>query len=245
MERKVAILDERLGEKQWKIITMALGDSPARRLIVCEENLMIFDLLNFQPKYGAWLMLPDDGFIEGGEFLIVSEVDPLFVALRLLEESDRSVFQPKPVLLSSIALNLTSFCSADDLKCITQWAQIGDEVVHRLDHDKVMRWLKLKLKNTEATGLGRDDALDVISRYTSTEWIQKLREDFSEKSTEPGRIDSASFLNYNNSSRVGESVQDVTAKENEKEQPKKRVKNRLASVDKSGMKPLSQFFKKK
>eukprot|EP00189_Rhodosorus_marinus_P008891 CAMPEP_0184750240 /NCGR_PEP_ID=MMETSP0315-20130426/34861_1 /TAXON_ID=101924 /ORGANISM="Rhodosorus marinus, Strain UTEX LB 2760" /LENGTH=220 /DNA_ID=CAMNT_0027228199 /DNA_START=6 /DNA_END=668 /DNA_ORIENTATION=- len=219
---------------------MALGDSPTRRLIVCEENLMIFDLLKFQPKYGAWLMLPDDGFIEGGEFLIVSEVDPLFVALSLLEESDRRVFQPKSVLLSSKALNLTSFCSADELKCITQWKQIGDEVVHRLDDDKVMRWLKLKLKNTKATGLGRDDALDVISRYTSAEWIQKLREDFSEKTG----IDSASFLNYNNSKRVSESVDNVTAKENEKEQPKKRGRNRLASVDKSGMKPLSQFFKK-
>eukprot|EP00189_Rhodosorus_marinus_P004935 CAMPEP_0113961476 /NCGR_PEP_ID=MMETSP0011_2-20120614/5328_1 /TAXON_ID=101924 /ORGANISM="Rhodosorus marinus" /LENGTH=224 /DNA_ID=CAMNT_0000973117 /DNA_START=22 /DNA_END=696 /DNA_ORIENTATION=+ /assembly_acc=CAM_ASM_000156 len=224
---------------------MALGDSPARRLIICEENLMIFDLLKFQPKYGAWLMLADDGFIEGGELLIVSEVDPLFVALRLLEESDRGVFQPKPVLLSSSALNLTNFCSADELKCITQWRQIGDEVVHRLDDNKVIRWLRLKLKNTEATGLGRDDALDVISRYTSTEWIRKLRDEFSEETSERGRLDSASFLNYNNSNRAGESVEDVTAKENGKEQPKKRVRNRLASVDKSGMKPLSQFFKKK
>lgn len=150
-EKQVVLFDDRLWDVSCEFVSVDFWDVPMR-IVVCREKQMLFDLLVFRPPYGCWYQRPGE-FLAGGEAVMATPLDALFLALPILERAESKMFQPRGVLLSEGGFNLVEFCSDADLQCLCLSKSVGDnEMVHRFDRDRTERWLLLKVERLEASG---------------------------------------------------------------------------------------------
>ncbi|CAO3617138.1 unnamed protein product [Cunninghamella blakesleeana] len=236
-----------------------------------EPTLQLYEISKVtQGRKSCWLV--EDTIYIDGAIHFISRVDPLFIALYLLEQQNAKEQQFRTVddlfeesdfhriVNNTLSKQLFHLC---DTQKIAQ-----DMYVYRFNQEKSLQWLKQKvdlflshLENTpvfksELNDIEEDkkkeycirESIYVFAKYLTINWIDKLFESYEIKQEDP-IVESMALVENQPSvddyfKLVGKAKVDDTM-----ETPAKKIKpavpRSLAKVNTKGMAPLTSFFKAK
>ncbi|KAL4537198.1 hypothetical protein Ndes2437B_g08347 [Nannochloris sp. 'desiccata'] len=232
----------------------------------------------YQPKFASWFF--NDTIQQDGSLYIGTPVDVLFLILPALESTRSSGgnFCELEHCLEFLCLkpaaseSLTDLITPEQMQCICDSKQVGDQYYYRLNDARVLAWLGLKADQTkaalveQAAGFAGMDhmgltayAVGILGEYLSPEWSNKLSKYLG--LPQPGG-DSGGGTAAANGAAVPPPLYnpDVTFDRAEAKRPRydpkeaakakaqaARQEARAAKIAKeaSGMRKLSSFFSKK
>lgn len=115
------------------------------------------ECMAYKPRYSSWFV--DDSVVSQGVLHISTPVDPLFFVLRGLTniKNRNNTFCDLEEIVSCIGLlgSESSFCMRciqemmekdDQMRCLCDFKEVGKDRYYRLNEEKVVAWLILKVK---------------------------------------------------------------------------------------------------
>ncbi|EIE24959.1 hypothetical protein COCSUDRAFT_83651 [Coccomyxa subellipsoidea C-169] len=148
----------------------------------------------FKERYRAWFV--GDYVIGDGGLYLCTPVDPLIMALPLLEASRKEIDGNEGVFTERDELLQTEACSGNaqlaelmqgSFACLCDVKESGGNVYYRLNNAKVLAWLRCKLRrlrgallDSSANFAAMDDtlltsyAVGLLGEYLSEAWLQRL-----------------------------------------------------------------------
>ncbi|CAL5222476.1 g4847 [Coccomyxa viridis] len=221
----------------------------------------------YKERYRSWFI--GDSVLEDGSMYLCTPVDPLFLALPLMEsnrmqaDGEQGVFCEADQLLQTDAddahAQLAELLNGS-FACLCDMKAAGTDRYYRLSNEKVLAWLRCKVKvlrnalvdsSASFAGLGSDSltvyAVGLLGEYLSEEWTKRLADschvslDQPEAPLQPVNPDRNAF------------IEEDRANKKPKFDPKEVAKKRAAEVkaeakaeqirrETRGMKSISSLF---
>lgn len=211
----------------------------------------LVELVRFAPKFGSWLYLGhgnenNKADIErDGKLTMVTEVDPLFIALAVLCQSGRGMFEPAEVLLEPCK-NVTQKMSEEQLKLLCEHKTVDDETFFRFDEKRSQRWVDAKI-SAVAQKVPRKDAVEIVAQYLPDEWAERILATVSEevKNDTDNTVTDAQQLALD-AMQSDVKAEDEAVARNEAEPPRKKKKPAPKKKEVArAARPVTSFFKRK
>lgn len=161
--------------------------------------LAVVQLTQFNQPYGSWIIAPHHEtqpphLCHNGNVTIVTRVDPLFVALPVLDShrliAGKDAYQPLSTLaFTQNGVDLSSLFDPLQMILICDVKHAMDDQFYHLSDEKVLSWLVQKhttlLKHKH---VGPTHAFDLVAQYLTPEWEARLR-DHVDKNADPKPTD--------------------------------------------------------
>lgn len=182
--------------------------SKAVQFLLSPCRQKVFEVLRFKEEPRSWFV--EDSVQRDGSLFVVTPIDPLFLVLPYFEKLSQKFRTLEQILEDDRhpSINtLTSCLPSNELLNISDVKRDHDIQAYRLNKDKTIAWLKLKVKKTadclSSSGINaskgsqnavfvrskrhanttRDDyeryAFGLVSDYLSPQWSERLRESLS------------------------------------------------------------------
>ena len=176
--------------------------------------------------------------IKDGNIIFCTKLDPLFIIIGLLERRELMFFGLQDLLSNDEFPDLIKLESIYNLDILLRICdhndEIHDDIFIKLNHDKVMSWLKQKVEKVMGNNCTIDYATRLLSDYISLKLLKDLREGLGVKD-----------LKETNENYYTDQI--VIKKRNvqEKDNVVKKKSKTLKKNDTKGMKSIKSFFTKK